>query len=243
MMRFTAAAAAAALLLGGCALIQAAEEPTNLYQVTPKSTFDPGLPSVRWQLAVEVPAAAANLNTGRIAIAQSPTSFDYYAKSAWTDRAPLMVQTRIVDSFENSRKIIAVARESIALVPNYVLQPDLRDFEAMYYYGSPPIARVRIVAKLVQMPVRQIIGEATFERCVRARADKVPRVVEAIDQALGSVIKDLVAWTLRTPPPGVPTEQTTAEISKLRNPANVVVDSRNCPVGNDTSMVPLADEP
>jgi cholesterol transport system auxiliary component len=243
MMRFTAAAAAAALLLGGCALIQAAEEPTNLYQVTPKSTFDPDLPSVRWQLAVEVPAAAANLNTGRIAIAQSPTSFDYYAKSAWTDRAPLMVQTRIVDSFENSRKIIAVARESIALVPNYLLQPDLRDFEAMYYYGSPPIARVRIVAKLVQMPVRQIIGEATFERCVRARADKVPMVVEAIDQALGSVIKNLVAWTLRTPPPGVPTEQTTAEISKLRNPANVVVDSRHCPVGNDASMVPVADEP
>ncbi len=77
MMRFIAAAAAASLLLGGCALIQAAEEPTNLYQVTPKSTFDPGLPSVRWQLAVEVPAAAANLNTGRIAIAHSPTSFDY----------------------------------------------------------------------------------------------------------------------------------------------------------------------
>ena len=54
MMRFTAVAAAM-LLLGGCALIQAAEEPTNLYQVSPKSTFDPDLPSVRWQLAVEVP--------------------------------------------------------------------------------------------------------------------------------------------------------------------------------------------
>jgi cholesterol transport system auxiliary component len=238
MIRLTAAAAAV-LLLGGCALIQAVEEPTNLYQVTPKSSFDPGLPSVRWQLAVEVPAAAANLNTGRIAIAQSPTSFDYYAKTAWTDRAPLMVQTRIVDSFENSRKIIAVARESIALVPNYLLQPDLRNFEAMYYYGGTPIAHVRIVAKLVQMPDRQIIGEATFERCVRARADKVPKVVEAFDQALGSVIKRLVAWTLRTPSPRLPTEQT--DISKFRNPANVVIDSADCPVGNDASMVPIAD--
>lgn len=238
-----AAAAVAALSLGGCALIQAVEEPTNLYQVTPKSTFDPGLPSVRWQLAVEVPAAAANLNTGRIAIAQSPTSFDYYAKSAWTDRAPLMVQTRIVDSFENSRKIIAVARESIALVPNYLLQTDLRNFEAMYYYGGAPIAHVRIVAKLVQMPQRQIIGEASFERCVRARADKVPRVVEAFDQAVGGVIKRLVAWTLTTPSPRLPTEQTSAELSRFRNPANVVVDSADCPVGNDASMVPIADQP
>lgn len=238
-----AVVAVAGLSLAGCQLIQAAEEPTNLYQVSPKSTFEPNMPSVRWQLAVEVPAAAANLNTGRIALAMSPTSFDYYAKTAWTDRAPLMVQTRIVDSFENSRKILAVARESIGLMPNYVLKPDLRNFEAMYFYGKPPIAHVRIVVKLVQMPDRQIIGEATFERCVRARADKIPKVVQAFDQALGSVIKRLVGWTLRTPPSRLPGEMTASDINKFRNPTNAVVDSANCPVGKDASMVPIADEP
>src|SRR5258708_18341328 len=101
-----AVCAAAAGSLAGCALLQAAD-PQDLYTVTPKSTFDPDLPAVYWQLAVEAPAAAANLNTGRIAIAMTPTSSDYYAKAAWTDRAPLMVQTRIVDSFENTRKIVA----------------------------------------------------------------------------------------------------------------------------------------
>jgi cholesterol transport system auxiliary component len=238
-----AVVAVAGLSLAGCELIQAAEEPTNLYQVSPKSTFEAGMPSVRWQLAVEAPAAAANLNTGRIALAMSPTSFDYYAKTAWTDRAPLMVQTRIVDSFENSRKILAVARESIGLMPNYVLKLDLRNFEAMYFYGGAPIAHVRIVAKLVQMPDRQIIGEATFERCVRARADKIPKVVQAFDQALGGVIKRLVGWTLRTPPAKPPSEMTASDINKFRNPANAVIDSANCPVGNDASKVPVADEP
>jgi len=237
-----AALAIVALALAGCELIQAAEEPTELYQVSPKSTFDDGMPSVLWQLAVEVPAAAANLNTGRIAIAQSPTSFDYYAKTAWTDRAPLMVQTRIVDSFENSRKIVAVARESIGLRANYVLQPDLRNFEAMYFYGGAPIAHVRIVAKLVQMPDRQIIGVATFERCVRARQDKVTKVVEAFDQALGGVMRRMVAWTLSTPSPKLPTESTVYDIDKLRNPNNALIDSENCPVGNDASKVPLSDE-
>ncbi len=232
----------AATFLGGCSLIRAAEEPTDLYTITPKSTFDSDLPAVYWQLAVEVPAAAANLNTGRIAIAMSPTSSDYYAKSAWTDRAPLMVQTRIVDSFENSRKIVAVAREAIGLRANYVLQPDLRNFEAMYFYGGAPIAHVRIVAKLVRMPDRQIIGVATFERCVRARADKVPKVVEAFDQALGSVIKRLVAWTLRTAPSKPSSGSAPYDIEKLRNPANEVIDSANCPRGNDASMVPVTDE-
>jgi cholesterol transport system auxiliary component len=241
-MSLRLAALAAALLLGGCELIKAAEEPTDLYTITPKSTFDPDMPAVFWQLAVEVPVAAANLNTGRIAIAHSPTSSDYYSKTAWTDRAPMMVQTRIVDSFENSRKIVAVARESIGLRANYVLQPDLRNFEAMYFYGGAPIAHVRIVAKLVRMPDRQIIGVGTFERCVRARADKVPKVVDAFDQALGSVMKRLVAWTLKAAPPRPPGDGDGYNIDRFRNPANAVIDSENCPKGNDASMVPVTDD-
>jgi cholesterol transport system auxiliary component len=242
MMLRWAACFSAAVLLAGCELIKAAEEPVDLYTITPKSTFDSDLPDVYWQLSVEVPSAAANVNTGRIALAMSPTSSDYYSKTAWTDRAAVMVQTRIVDSFENSRKIVAVARESIGLRANYVLQTDLRNFEAMYFYGGTPIVKVRIVAKLVRMPDRQIIGVATFERCVRARADKVPKVVEAFDQALGSVMKRLVAWALRTPPSRAPNDLVPYDIGKYRNPANAITDSENCPKGHDTSMVPLTDE-
>ena len=237
-----AVSVAAAALLAGCQLISAVSDPIDLYTVTPKSTFDPDLPAVYWQLAVEAPAASANLSTGRIAIAMTPTSTDYYANAAWTDRAPLMVQTRIVDSFENTRKIVAVSRESIELRANYALQPDLRNFEALYYYGKPPIVRVRIIAKLVRMPDRQIIGVASFERCVRARADSIPKVVDAFDQALGSVIKRLVSWTLGTPPPRVPSDSAPYDIERFRNPANSVVDTDNCPKGNDASMVPYTDE-
>ncbi|CAN5817744.1 hypothetical protein BH11PSE3_BH11PSE3_46870 [soil metagenome] len=235
------ACVAAVSVLASCALLEAPEQ-QDLYTVTPKSTFDAGLPEVYWQLAVEAPVAAANLNTGRIAIAMTRTSSDYYAKAAWTDRAPLMVQTRIVDSFENTRKIVAVTRDAIGVRANYILQPDLRNFEALYYYGEPPIVRVRIIAKLVRLPDRQIIGVASFERCVRARADKIPKVVDAFDQALGSVIKRLVAWTLRTPPPRPPSDSAPYDIVRYRDPSNALIDTENCPRGNDTSMVPSTDE-
>src|SRR4029077_730999 len=125
---------------------------------------------------------------------------------------------------------------------NYVLQSDLRNFEAMYFYGGTPIAHVRLVAKLVRMPDRQIIATGTFERCVRARADKVPKVVDAFDQALGSVMKRLVSWTLRGAPPKPRGEYVGYNIDKFRNPANAIIDSETCPKGNDASMVPLTDE-
>jgi len=242
MMLRWAVCCSAAVLLAGCQLIAAAEEPVDLYTITPKNTFEADMPAVTWQLAVDVPAAAANVNTGRIALAHSATSSDYYSKTAWTDRAPVMVQTRIVDSFENSHKIVAVAREAIGLRANYILQTDLRNFEAMYFYGGTPIVKVRIVAKLVRMPDRQIIGVGTFERCVRARADKVKKVVYAFDQALGSVMNRLVAWTLRTPPSRSLDDLAPYDIGKYRNPANAVTDSENCPNGSDVSMVPLTDQ-
>jgi cholesterol transport system auxiliary component len=67
-------------------------------------------------------------------------------------------------------------------------------------------------------------------------------VVDAFDQALGSVMKRLVAWTLRTPPSRLPSDFAPYDIGKYRNPANAVTDSENCPKGNDASMVPLTDE-
>ena len=94
----------------------------------------------------------------------------------------------------------------------------------------------------MRLPDRQIIGVASFERCVRARGDKIPKVVEAFDQALGSVIKRLVSWTLRTPPPRAPSDSAPYDIDRYRNPSNSVIDTEGCPVGNDASMVPITDE-
>ena len=31
-------------------------------------------------------------------------------------------------------------------------------------------------------------------------------------------------------------------MDRFRNPANAIIDSENCPKGNDASMVPLTDE-
>jgi cholesterol transport system auxiliary component len=204
--RRIAATAAFAALLGACGLIDKADAPVNLFTVTPKSTFEDGLPVVRWQLIVETPSAAANLNSGRIALQMTPTSSDYYAQSAWVDRAPLMVQTRAVESFENTKRIVGVGRDPVAVRANYILQTELREFQAEYFHGGAPIVRVRLVSRLVRMPDRQIVGAAAFERCWRARADKIPEVVKAFDEALGSVLKRLVAWTLTAVPPYVPQE-------------------------------------
>ena len=192
---------AATVLVAGCdtTLLPGSGDPVQLYVLTPKSTYPDDIASVDWQLTVELPIAQAGLNIARIALRRSPISLEYYARANWIDTAPLMVQTLLVESFENSGKIVSVGRQSISLRPDYVLITDLREFQAEYFDDSPPEVRVRLNAKMVKMPERVIIGAVTVERVARARSTNLQSVIAAFDTALGRVLKRVVVWTLGAP--------------------------------------------
>ncbi len=199
--RFLSLAAALPLggLLTGCvANLPGQGPPPRLFRLTPKSTFGEAVPTVPWQLVVELPSAAASLDTTRVALQRRPTEIEYYARANWVDRAPTMVQTLITESFENSGKIVAVGRESIGLRSDFVLKTELREFQAEYFNGTVPSAHVRVNAKLVKMPQRSIIGSLRVDRSVAAQSDQLDAVVRAFDDALGKVLKQLVAWALKT---------------------------------------------
>jgi cholesterol transport system auxiliary component len=49
------------------------------------------------------------------------------------------------------------------------------------------------------MPDRRIIASETFEQRVKARGRRFPDVIDAFDQALGTVLKNIVVFTLTTP--------------------------------------------
>jgi cholesterol transport system auxiliary component len=170
----------------------------DLYRLTPKSTFAADLPTVEWQLLLEQPLTNASIDTTRIGLQKSATSVEYYARSSWSDRAPQMIQTLMVESFENSDRIVAVGRDSVALRADYILKTDLREFQAEYMAGPNPRVHVTMIARLVKMPRRSIIGSKKFEAVIEARANTMPAIIAAFDEALGKVLKRLVEWTLVT---------------------------------------------
>mgnify|MGYP002629929880 CR=1 FL=1 len=197
----TAMAALAALSgCGGSILPGMTAEPPQLYILTPKSTFSKNLPKVDWQLTIDKPIAQAGLATARIALRQDPISLEYYARANWIDTAPLMIQTLLVESFENSKSIISVGRQSVTLRADYSLLTELREFQAEYDGAGAPKAHVRINAKLVKMPQRVIIGTLTVERIQEADSGDMKAVVGAFDMALGKTLKRIVEWTLATAP-------------------------------------------
>ena len=174
--------------------------PANLYTLTPKNTFTKELRRVRWQLVVDEPLASGGLNIDRIALRHSPTELKYFARARWTERAPRMVQTLMVESFENSGAIVAVGRKAIGLRSDYNLLTELREFQAEYFESDGvPTVRVRLNAKLVKQPRRAIVASRTFESTIKSEGKAMRNVIRAFDQALGKVLRHTVEWTIRRP--------------------------------------------
>jgi len=186
------------VIIPGCSPLKLPGPPPDLYNLTPKSTFDEGLPEVQKQLIIEEPVAAGGLDTSRIALRPHATQLQFYADARWTERAPKMVQTLLVESFENTNKIISVGRQSIGLRSDFTLKTELREFQVEQSPDSENMnVRVRINAKLVQQPTRVIIGSQSFEYARETPSDStMDEIVVAFDIATGKVIKRLVEWTL-----------------------------------------------
>ena len=108
-----------------------------------------------------------------------------------------MLQGLVVESFENSNRIVAVGRETVGLRPDFILKIELREFQAEgYREPGVHMPRVGVSVKLVEMPTRLIVAAATFERQTKAPPDIMTEIIQAWDDALGAVLKRLVNWTL-----------------------------------------------
>jgi cholesterol transport system auxiliary component len=200
---WTRAIAAALMLtfaLTGCTLegmLSGGGPAPSLYVLTPKSTFSGDLPNVEAQLVVEAPIASEGLNTHRIALRDSPLTLDFFANARWTERAPQMVQTLLVESFENTGKIVSVARQGVDLRADYVLKTELREFQAEYASrDEAPQVWVKLNAKLVRMPARIIVASQTFEARYAAAGTRMNDVILAFDDSLNKVLKKAVVWTM-----------------------------------------------
>jgi ABC-type uncharacterized transport system auxiliary subunit len=60
--------------------------------------------------------------------------------------------------------------------------------------------KVRIMAKLVRTRARNIVQAQEFSQEVPAGANSVDNVVIAASQALTTILKQIVEWTLKAPP-------------------------------------------
>ena len=146
----------------------------------------------RGQLIVAEPTAISPLESDRIIVRTSPEQVASLQGAQWSDRLPRLLQSRLVQSFENGRLLRSVGRPGDKLVADYTLTTEVRRFEIDVPTG---LAVVELSAKLVGERSGRITAARIFTAKTPASARDGAVASVALDQALAQVMRDIVGWT------------------------------------------------
>lgn len=188
-----------ALLTAGCAsgAFNSERPPSQLYTIsaaTPESTAATVLAA---DLIVARPLPRPGLDTERIAVRYADRRFDYYAAARWGAEAADVVQDLLIDSLRGSGGLRTVHGHLSAFASQYVLESELRDFQAEYAQeGDLPTVRVTLVCTVGRVRDRAALATFTSSAAVRAEDNSQRAVVAAFESAFREVGARVVSETL-----------------------------------------------
>ncbi|MEO1137266.1 MAG: ABC-type transport auxiliary lipoprotein family protein, partial [Pseudomonadota bacterium] len=82
-----------------------------------------------FSLVVDEPRATRVYDSVRMAVSAAPGRIEYLGGGEWADRAPRLFQTALIQTFEDTGRILGVGDRYAIPVSDFVLQTDLRRME------------------------------------------------------------------------------------------------------------------
>ena len=183
--------AAACLVLAGCNTATV----VDIYDLGAPANIAAGKLVSRAQILVLEPSALKSLDAQQIVVKTSPVQIEYLARSQWPDRLPKVVQARLVEAFENTNKVRAVAKPGEGLVIDYQIVTDIRAFEARIGAGQQD-AQVSLSVKLVSDRTGKVLRAKVFEAQAPLSGTDASAVVNGLNAAFDAAATDLVRWVL-----------------------------------------------
>lgn len=203
MIRPTLFALAATALLSGCSALSALSG-----AATPLNAFDLSAPvggpvargrALARQVVVELPTAPGALSTDRILIRPHPLQAAYLPDAQWAEETPVMVQTLILRSLEDTNAFRYVGRRPLGSSGDYALVSELTDFQAEAgAEGKSATIRLRLTARLVREDDAAILSSRTFNASAVVGSTDTLDLVEGFNTANQSMLRDLTGWVLDT---------------------------------------------
>lgn len=142
-------------------------------------------------VSISRPDMAAGLDSDRIAVLKG-RELDYYRRVRWGSRALEVVQNLVVDSLENQKIFRSVTPEQARVAGHYVLDLQVRDFQAEYAPRSDiPSVHVTLVGRLIRVVDRQLVTTVQSEARVDAEDNRMSAVAAAFEASAHRAILDL----------------------------------------------------
>jgi cholesterol transport system auxiliary component len=170
---------------------------SQLYTISAAAPETPATTVLPVDLVVARPLPRPGLDTERIAVRYADRRFDYYAVARWGAEAADVVQDLLIDSLRASGGLRTVHGHLSAFASQYVLESELRDFQAEYAQdGGSPTVRVTLVCTVGRVRDRAALVTFTSSAAVRADDNSQRAVVAAFENAYREVGARVVSETL-----------------------------------------------
>jgi cholesterol transport system auxiliary component len=186
----------ATLACGGCGSLLETDLPVSTsYVLASAPAASTGVTRSEADLSIGRPDLAPGLDTERIAVLKG-RQLDYYRGAQWGGRATEIVQTLMVESFEDQQLFRSVTAEQSRVSSEYVLDVSVRDFQAEYASGNDvPTAHVTIVGRLIRVADRQLVETFAATAESRASDNRMAAVAAAFETAAQKVVLELAQKT------------------------------------------------
>lgn len=188
----------AALCVGCGSLLESDLPPSTSYVLAPAPASSTGVTRSEADLSIGRPDLSPGLDSERIAVLKG-RQLDYYRGAQWGGRTAEVVQTLLVDSFEDQQLFRSVTAEQSRVASEYVLDISVRDFQAEYASDNDaPTARVTIQGRLIRVVDRQLVD--TFGATAQSKAsdNRLSAVAAAFEAAAHKVVLELAQKTATT---------------------------------------------
>jgi ABC-type uncharacterized transport system auxiliary subunit len=121
---------------------------------------------------------------------------DYYRGAQWGGRMTEVVQTLLVDSFQDQQLFRSVTAEQSRVASQYVLDVSVRDFQAEYASdNSAPSVHVTILGRLIRVVDRQLVDTFAATAQTQASDNRLGPVAAAFEDAAHKVVLELAQKT------------------------------------------------
>ncbi len=166
------------------------------YDLRAPADFGSANKTIDGQLAIPEPTAVAMLETQRILLSP-PKDYPGFDEALWADSIPKLLQTRLIESFENYDIAHAPLRTMDVGRADFQLLIDVRRFRIAV--DSMPSAEIELSARIIDKSGK-VVASRLFEQ--RQKFDKIepPTAAAALDEAFGRIAKDMIAWTVQALP-------------------------------------------
>jgi cholesterol transport system auxiliary component len=143
------------------------------------------------QIVVAEPAAVQPLESDRIVVREASGAVSSVPGGQWADRLPRLVQSRLIQTFENSSGLRAVSRPGSGVTPDFQLTGELRAFQIDAASGQ---AVVEMSVKLVSSQTGRIATSRVFASRVPVGTIDAANAAQALDRALSNVLIEIVRY-------------------------------------------------